>query len=171
MRLKSLIWALPLGGMLLCGCGSGSALVGGVEPVTDAVALQAVSTRPSISLSRPTLSRKSLPSEGGPVVVGALVKLKNLADSQITVAATALDSKKRVVATQSMVLGEGGVWKTDGTGLVLQPNPTRKAVAFSINVIATTIAQPTIKKTLKAGGVTVAKSTVNPDQPPPPPSF
>jgi hypothetical protein len=170
--MKAVIWALPLGGMLIAGCGSGSALVGGIETGSSAaVGLQAVTPKPSITISRPTLSKKSLASEGGPVVVGATVKLKNLTNERITVSATAVDGKKNVVATQAMTLGEGDVWKTGDPGLIVPPNLSRKAVSFSVNVVATTIAAPTIKKSLKAGAVSVAKSLIDPNQPPPPPSF
>jgi hypothetical protein len=171
MRLKAMFWALPLVGVLVAGCGSGSALVGGVETENRAVALQAVSTKPTIAVSRPVVTPKRLPAEGGAVGVSATVKLKNLTDDQITVTATALDGKKQVVAAQAMTLGDGGVWKTDGSGLVVPPNLARKAVSVTIQVVAATIASPTIKKGLKAGTVTVAKSTSDPNQPPPPPPF
>jgi len=171
MRLSVMVWALPLVGVLVSGCGSGSALVGGVETGNGAVAVQAVATKPTITVSRPVVTPRSLPSEGGPVAVSATVKLKNLTNEQISVTATALDSKKHVVATQPMALGEGGVWKTNGSGLVLPPNLVRKAVSFTVHVVAATIAQPAIKKSAKAGTVAVAKSTTDPNQPPPPPSF
>jgi hypothetical protein len=171
MRLKALIWALPLGGLLIAGCGSGSALVGGVETGSDPVALQAVSRKPSIKITRPTLSAKKLPSEGGAVVVGATVTLKNLAPEQVTATARAIDGKKRIVATQAMAVGEGNVWRTTGSGLPVPPNLARKAVAVTINVLVTTVAQPTLKRSLKAGSVSVAKSTADPNQPPLPPAF
>lgn len=171
MRLKALIWALPLGGMLIGGCGSGSALVGGVERENDPVALRAATTKPSVSIVRPSLSPKRLPEEGGPVVVGATVRLKNLTTEQVAVTATAVDAKKNLIATQPMILEDGGVWRTGGTGLVIPPNLARKAASISVNVVVTTVAQPTLRKSLKAGTVSVAKSTADPNQPPQPPTF
>jgi hypothetical protein len=172
MRLKALIWAMPLGSLLVAGCGSGSALLGGVATDNDAVALQAASAKPSIKITRPTLSTKKLPPEGGPLVVGATVTLKNLTPQQVTVTATALDAKRKAVAPpQAMALGEGNVWRTTGSGLTVPPNPTKKAVALTINVVVSTVAQPPMRKSLKAGSVSVAKSTTDPNQPPLPPSF
>jgi hypothetical protein len=172
MRRRYLALALPIGLMTFTSCGSGTALLNSAGTgASETVLTRAASSRPSIGLSKATLSRRRLESGGGPVHVGARVTLKALPPEAVTLIAQAKDGRKAVVATRGMVRGEGNVWKTAEPGLALPQNLSAKAASFTIVVVATTPGPPTIKKSLKAGTVSVAKNQTDGSQPPPPPTF
>jgi hypothetical protein len=174
MRLRQFSLFLPVGLVALLGCGSGPALLssaGGGDPAGGpaGVLIRAAAAQPSITLSRGSLSTRKLPGTGGAVVVGATVALKNLTPDMVSVVATAVDSRKSVVATQAMSAGDKNVWRTPDPGLTLPPNYTQKPVSYTINVLVSTTTTPSIKKTLKVGAISVAKSVQDPNLPPPPP--
>jgi hypothetical protein len=168
MRLRHFAFILPVGLVALLGCGSGPAMLNS-PGAGDGVFVQAAAAQPSISVSRGSLSKRSLPGTGGPVVVGATVGLKNLVPGMVSVVATATDSRKNVIATQAMSAGDKNIWRTPDPGLTLPPNYGPKPVSFTINVLVTTTTTPSMKKTLKVGTVSVAKSIQDPNLPPPPP--
>ncbi|MCL6648070.1 MAG: hypothetical protein K6U89_07040, partial [Chloroflexi bacterium] len=101
----------------------------------------------------------------------ATVTLRNLTPEQITVVASALDSRRRAVASQPMAPAENGVWRTPEPGLVLPANFGNRATSFTVNVIVTTTGTPALKKGVRAGTVSVARGNADPNQPPPPPTF
>jgi hypothetical protein len=174
MRLRQCSLFLPVGLVALLGCGSGPALLSsaGAGDSTGGpagVLIQAAATQPSITLSRGSLSTRTLPGSGGAIVVGATVALKNLSPSMVSVVATAVDGHKNVVATQAMSGGDKNIWRTPDPGLTLPPNFTQKPVSYTINVLVSTTTTPSIKKSLKVGTVSVAKSVQDPNLPPPPP--
>jgi hypothetical protein len=169
MRLRNLALILPVGLMTLLGCGSGSTMLNTPGAGNDGVFLQAAAAKPSISVSRGSLSKRQLPGTGGPVIVGATVGLKNLTAGMVSVVANAVDSHKNVIATQAMSAGDKNIWRTPDPGLTLPPNYGPKPVSYTINVVVSTTTTPAIQKSLKAGTVAVAKSVQDPNLPPPPP--
>jgi hypothetical protein len=169
MRLRHLALILPLGLMALLGCGSGPTMLNSPGAGNDGVFVQAAAPRPSIAVSRGSVSKRQLPGAGGAVVVSATVVLKSLDPGIVSVVASAIDSHKNVIATQAMVAGDKNIWRTPDPGLTLPPNYGSKTVSYTINVVASTTTTPSIKKSLKAGTVTVAKTVQDPNLPPPPP--
>jgi hypothetical protein len=169
MRLRHFGLILPVGLVSLLGCGSGPAMLNSPGAGGDSVFVQAAASQPSIGVSRGTLSKRSLPGAGGPVIVGATVGLKNLTTDMVSVVASATDSRKNVVATQAMSAGEKNLWRTPDPGLTLPPNYGAKPVTYAISVMVSTTTTPSVKKNLRVGTVSVAKTVQDPNLPPPPP--
>jgi hypothetical protein len=172
MRRQTLALAVPIALAAFAGCGSGTALLSSATAVhSNVAATQARTPRPSISVAKGTLSTRRLESAGGPVVVGATVTLRALQPEAVTLVAQAKDSRKNVIATRAMVLGEGNLWRTTEPGLTLPQNLSAKTASFTIVVVAKTAGPPAITRSLKVGTVTVAKTVLDSNQPPPPPTF